>query len=149
MQNRWEQHLAGECQFRIEEFTRGGWTDVNEYYEHWMQKVIEPKRKPATIKGYWSYYRNWIAPYFTTHPIRLHEIQLDTLTALFNEIYLSGKGKYNVMNALHTMMDYAWRSRRIREMPPFPKKEDYNLIEPTIKWLSEDRQMKIINISAP
>lgn len=43
------------------------------------------------------------------------------------------------------MMDYAWRSRRIPEVPPFPKREDYNIVEPTIKWISEDRQMAIIN----
>jgi integrase len=30
-------------------------------------------------------------------------------------------------------------------MPPFPKKEDYGIVEPTIKWLTEDRQMAIIN----
>jgi len=42
-------------------------------------------------------------------------------------------------------MDYAWRSRRIPEMPPFPKKKDYNLVNRPIKWLPEDRQMAIIN----
>jgi hypothetical protein len=31
------------------------------------------------------------------------------------------------------------------EMPPFPKKSDYQLVDPTIKWLSEKRQMEIIN----
>ena len=49
------------------------------------------------------------------------------------------------MMAFHSMMDYAWRSRRIPEMPPFPKREDYNIVEPTITWLSEERQMAIIN----
>lgn len=145
LQAREEQHKKGLCQFRIEEFTGNGWTDVLEYYEQWMQEVIEPKRRPATIKGYWSYYRTWIKPFFNQNPVRLHEIQLDTLTKLLNFITLSGKGKYNVMNALHSMMDYAWRSRRIPEMPPFPKKEDYNIVIPTIKWLSGERQMAVIN----
>ena len=145
IQSRKEDSLEGKCLFRIEEFTGQGWTDVNEYYGEWMREVIEPKRKPATIKGYWSYYRNWISPFFNNSNARLHEIQLDTLTALLNSIRLSGKGKLNVMMAFHSMMDYAWRSRRIPEMPPFPKREDYNIVEPTIKWLSEDRQMAIIN----
>lgn len=135
----------GLCTFRIERFTGKLTTDVPEYYETWMRHVIEPKRKPATIKGYWSYYHNWIKPFFENHRILLHEIQLDTLTALLNFIALSGKGKYNVMNALHSMMDYAWRSKRIPEMPPFPKKADYNIVEPTIKWLPESRQMAVIN----
>lgn len=135
----------GLCQFRIERFTGQLSTDVPEYYEKWMKDVIEPKRKPATIKGYWSYHRNWIKPFFERHKILLHEIQLDTLNALLNSITLTGKGKYNVMNAMHSMMDYAWRSKRIPEMPPFPKKEDYNIVEPTIKWLREDRQMAVID----
>jgi integrase len=49
------------------------------------------------------------------------------------------------MMAFHSMMDYAWRSKRIPAVPPFPKIEDYNMVEPTIKWLSEERQMSIIN----
>lgn len=145
LQSREEEHKAGLATFRIEEFTGKGWTDAIEYFEEWMREVVEPKRKPATVKGYWSYFRNWIRPFFEKHPVRLHEIQLDTLTKLLNFIDLSGKGKMNVMMCLHSMMDYAWRSKRIPEMPPFPKREDYNVVEPTIKWLSEDRQMKIID----
>jgi len=145
IQSRLEDHLDGKCQFRIEEFIGKGWTDVLEYYEDWMENVIEPKRTPATIKGYWSYYRNWIKPFFKENPVRLHEIQLDTLTKLLNYITLTGKGKLNVMMALRSMMDYAWRSRRIQAVPPFPKRDDYNIVEPTIKWISEDRQLAIIN----
>jgi len=145
LQRREEEHKAGLCVFRIEEFTGKGWTDVNEYFEEWMRDVVEPKRKPATIKGYWSYYRNWIRPFFEAHPVRLHEIQLDTLTKFLNYIRLTGKGKMNVMMALHSMMDYAWRSKRIPELPPFPRREDFNIVEPTIKWLPEERQMSIIS----
>lgn len=145
LQRREEEHKAGIAVFRIEEFSGQGWTDVVEYYEQWMRDVIEPKRKPATVKGYWSYFRNWIKPFFQKHPVRLHEIQLDTLTKLLNYIDLSGKGKQNVLMAMHSMMDYAWRSRRIPEMPPFPRREDYNIVEPVIKWLPETRQMAIIN----
>jgi integrase len=145
IQSRWEDHLQGLCQFRIEEFIGKGWTDVIEFYEEWLQEVISPKKKPATTKGYRSYLKNWIKPFFEKNPVRLHEIQLDTLNKLLNSIKLSGKGKLNVMMALHSMMDYAWRSRRIPEMPPFPKKEDYNIVQPSIKWLPEDRQMMIIN----
>ena len=60
VQSRYEDYIDGKCQFDIAEFTGRRYTDVGDYYEQWMQNVIEPKRKPATIKGYWSYYRNWI-----------------------------------------------------------------------------------------
>ena len=143
MQGRWEQHSQGICQFRIDEFTGKRWTDVNGFFEDWLK--TKAKKKPATYKGYKSYFRNWIKPFFEKHPIMLHEIQLDTLDKLLDSIELNPKGKYNVMNCFHTFMDYAWRSKRIPEMPPFPKKSDYQLVEPTIKWLPEDRQMAIIN----
>jgi integrase len=145
IQNRFEQAQQGLCRFRVEEFTGKGWTDVLEYFEEWMREVIEPKRKPATIKGYWSYYRTWIKPFFEENPILLHEIQLDTLTKLLNYITLTGKGKYNVMNCFHAMMDHAWRSRRIPEVPPFPKKEDYNIIQPKIEWVDTETFWKVLN----
>ncbi len=40
IQGRWEDHQAGKCQFRIEEFTGQGWTDVLQFYEEWMREVI-------------------------------------------------------------------------------------------------------------
>lgn len=145
IQANYEDYLKGKAPFRIEKYTGQGWTDVLEYFQEWMRDVIEPKRKPATIKGYWSYYQNWIEPFFKKFPVMIHEIQLDTLNKLLNSIELEPKGKYNVMNCMHSFMDYAWRSRRIPEMPPFPRKEDFNLVDPVIRWLPEDRQMKIIN----
>jgi integrase len=143
IQRRWEQHLSGICQFRIEEFIGRKWAGVNEFFEDWLK--TKAKKKPATYKGYKSYYRNWIKPFFQEHQVMLHEIQLDTLDKLLDSIQLSPKGKYNVMNCFHAFMDYAWRSRKIPEMPPFPKKSDYQLVNHTIKWLSEKRQMDVIN----
>lgn len=145
MQNRYEKYSKGLCAFRIEEFSGKGWTDVIEFYEKWLREVIEPNRKPATIKGYRSYLRNWIEPFFQKHPVMLHEIQLDILIKLMNYINLSGKGKLNVMMAFHACLDYAWRSKFVPEMPPFPKKKEYGIVEPTIRWLPEDRQLAIID----
>lgn len=144
IQGDYEQYQKGLAPFRPEKYTGKGWTDALEYYQEWMREVIEPKRKPATIKGYWSYYRTWFEPFFKENPVLLHEIQLDTLNKMMNFITLAPKGKYNVMNAFHSFLDYAWRAKRIPEMPAFPKKEDYNLVDPVIKWVTETRQMAII-----
>ena len=122
VQSDWENYRAGIGPFRIEKYTGKGYTDVCEFYERWMVEVVEPTRKPATIKGYRSYMENWIRPFFETRPMMLHEVQLDTLHQLLGTIHLTGKGRLNVMMALHAMMDYAWRSRRIPEVPPFPKR---------------------------
>ncbi len=129
--------------FRIEKYTEKGWTDVIPYFEKWLE--TKAKKKPATYKGYRSYFKNWIRPFFERHPIQLHEIQLDTLDNLLESIKLTGKGKHNVMMCFHAFMDYAWRSRRVFEIPPFPKKEDYDIMEPTITWLPSDRQIAVID----
>lgn len=55
----------------------------------------------------------------------------------------------NVMYCLHACLDYAWRSRRIPMVPPFPKRKAYNIVEPMIKWIQEDRQKSIIEAIEP
>ena len=122
-----------------------GATDVIAYFEEWMKEAIEPKRSPATVKGYRSYFRNWIEPFFKIHPVSLHEIQLDTVFKLMNSIERSPKMKLNVIMCLHEMLDYAHRSTRIPSMPPFPKKEEYGLVEPTIAWIPAEQQEAIID----
>lgn len=155
IQGRWEDHLQGICQFRIEEFTGKGWTDLLEFYESWMSDYIEKKRKPATINGYWSYYRNWIKPYFDKHPIMLHEIRSTTLNDLLNYIIDGlkeknpngnvGKTAQNIIYALHSMLDYALRDERISAIPPFPKEEDYNIIESIPEWLKTKEFWEVVN----
>lgn len=146
IQGDWENYLCGYAPFRIEKYlNRGQWTDVTEFYEKWMKEVIEPKRKPATVKGYWSYYRNWIKPFFEKNPVMLHEIQIHTLYRLLNSIKLTGKGKLNIMMAFHGMLDFSWRSGEIQKMPPFPKRDDYEILEPDFDWLWEKEQMAVIN----
>lgn len=142
MQSDWESFKAGSASWRIEKYIGKGGTDVIEYFEDWL--LTKADKKPATIKGYKSYFKNWIRPFFEKYNVQLHEIQLDTLDKLLRSIKLTWKGKHNVMSCFHTFMDYAWRARRIPEMPPFPKKEDYNLVEPVISWLPEVYQMRVI-----
>ena len=76
----------------------------------------------------------------------LHEIKLDTLDKLLSSIKAGPKSRFNVMAAFHRFMVWLQRSEKIKIMPNFPEKTDYNLMEPTIKWLTEDRQMRIINL---
>jgi hypothetical protein len=78
IQGDYENYQAGLFSFRIEKYTGKGWTDVLEFFEEWLK--VKEKKKPATIKGYRSYFRCWIKPFFKKHPILLHEIDLATLT---------------------------------------------------------------------
>ena len=143
IQGDYENYLAGLGAFRIEKYTGKGWTDVIEFFEDWLK--VKAKKKPATVKGYRSYFKCWIKPFFKQHPVMLHEINLAVLDRMLDFVDLTGKGKSNVMNCFHAFMDYAWRSEKIPEMPPFPKKEDYGIVEPTIRWLTTERQMAIIS----
>jgi len=119
-------------------------TDVVPYLNEWLQD-IEGTVAPGTWCNYRSCVRNHIIPFFEKNTVCLHEIQHDVLMRLLKSIDLQPKGKYNVMMCLHACLDYAWRSRRIEVVPPFPKKSVYQLVDPVIHWIPEDRQMNIIN----
>lgn len=130
--------------FVLERFTKSGWTEVVPYIEEWIE-AVRPTLSPATYKGYKSYLRSHIIPYFKGRPeLMLHDIQLDVITDFMNQLPLQPKGKMNVVNCLHVILDYAKRSRRILSMPSFPRKSAYQLIETPIQWLPEDRQLNII-----
>ena len=134
--------------FRIEKFLRKGWTDTVPYLKEWLE-VIKDDVAPATYKDYKNSINNHLIPFFTDYPIQLHEIQYDVLRRLLKAINRSGKGKLNVMYCLHACLKYAWQSRRILEVPPFPEKKHYKIIEPVITWLPSDRQIKIIEAIPP
>lgn len=129
--------------FRIEKFTGLGWTDTIPYLWEWLE-ISKGDLSPATYKDYKNSIKNHLEPFFSEHPFQLHEIQYDVLRKLLNSINRSGKGKANVMYCLHACLTYAWRSKRIPDMPPFPEKKHFKIVEPTIKWLPEDRQIQII-----
>lgn len=93
IQGRQEQHDRGECQFRIEEFTGKGWTDIIEFYREWLKVQIKGKRTPATVKGYESYLRCHFEPFFIKHPVRLHEIDLPILYKLMDSLKSIKTGK--------------------------------------------------------
>lgn len=130
--------------FVLERYTKKGWTDVIPFIDEWLEKS-KFSLSPATYKGYKSYVKKHIKPYFkVNHHLSLHDIQLDVLTHFKNELPLQPKGKINVMYCLHTILDYAKRARRIMVMPSFPKKREYQLEPKKIKWLPENRQLHIL-----
>lgn len=129
--------------FYIEKYTKQQ-TDVIPYMAAWIE-AVKGTLSPATERDYRNSIRNHLTPFFSEHTYQLHEIQYDVLVNLLGSIKREGKGKANVMYCLHACLDYAWRSKRIEVMPPFPKKGMYHIQEPIIKWITEDRQMKIIN----
>lgn len=142
---RQDQADHGECKFRIEEFTQAQNSAVPEIYQTWLDEDIVGNRKPATIKGYQSYLRTWIEPWFAKHSVLLHEIDLATLSSFLKYVKAGlkkknptgniGKSALNIMSALHAAFDYAYRCGKLEKMPSFPKLESYNLQKRKIEWL--------------
>lgn len=129
--------------FILEKYTQNE-TDVVPYLKTWLES-IKGNLSPATYKDYRNSIDNHIAPFFKTKLVQLHEIQYDIINELMGKIPRSGKGKLNVIYCLRACLDYAWRSKRIQAMPAFPKKKDYNIVEPVIKWLPSDRQEAVLS----
>jgi len=134
--------------FRIEKYTKEVPTDVIPYLKKWLE-AEKANLSPATYKDYLNSINNHLTPWFKEHPVQLHEIRYDTLCQLLGDIKRSGKGKLNVMYCLHRCLDYAWKSERIPLMPPFPERSKYNIVNPVIEWLPEDRQIKVIEAIPP
>ena len=130
--------------FRIEKYTGLGWTDTIPYLYEWLEATKEGY-SPAGYKDYHNSIKNHLEPFFKEHQFQLHEIQYDVLLKLLNSIKREGKGKRNTMYCLRNCLTYAWMSKRIPAVPPFPKKKLYKIVEPEIEWLTEERQMAVIN----
>lgn len=130
--------------FYLDKYVKKGFSDVVPFIDKWLEN-IKNDLSPATYKGYKSYVKNHIKPYFQKHSqLSLHDIQLDVLKDLKKSLPLSPKGKLNVMYCVHTILDEAKRSRRIMFMPSFPKKKEYQLIKKPIHWLPEARQLNLL-----
>jgi site-specific recombinase XerD len=128
--------------FRIEKFTGKRWTDVIPFCEQWLE--TKQNKKPSTIALYSNFIRNHIKPFFESHPFQLHEVQLDTLDALRMSLDMNPWSAYLCMSTFKQVLDYAWRSKRIPEVPPFPRKSEYQIQDKPIRWLSSEKQWKII-----
>ena len=136
--------------FYLEKYLNVSFSEVIPFIDGWLEG-LPGTVSPATLKGYRSYVKNHIGPYFKKrNNLTLADIQLDTIKDLMRSLKntkrepLSPKMKLNVISCLHVILDEAWRSRRIVAMPAFPRANEYQLEEPVIKWLPEDRQLSIL-----
>src|SRR5664280_788954 len=129
--------------FRIEKWKGDTPSDIIPYLWKGFDEDGE-SWSPATKKDYKSSIKNHLTPWFTKNPYQLHEIQYDVLCRLLNDINRTGKGKKNVIYCLRRCLVHAFKSNRISAMPMFPEEKKYNIVDPIIKWLPEERQIKVI-----
>jgi len=129
--------------FHIEKWTGGLKTDLIPYLWEWYAEAIKTL-SPATTKDYYNSLKNHLVPWFEKHPYQIHEIQYDVLCKLLNDINRTGKGKKNVMYCLRRCLVHAFKSNRIPAIPLFPEENKYNIVDPIIRWLPEERQIRVI-----
>lgn len=130
--------------FRLEAYLGPTDTDTIAYLDDWLEGQ---SLMPATYKTYRAAVRNHLVPYFTKNKVKLHEIQLDTVTRLLRALQdrgLSPKYTWNIINTLHCCLSFAYRSNRIKRMPSFPRKGEFHLQKRAVEWITEDRQIAII-----
>jgi integrase len=130
--------------FRIERWISETPSDVIPYLRMWLE-AEKAFLSPATYKDYDNSIKNHLIPWFKANPLQLNEIRYDNLCKLLTDIDRCGKGRLNVLYCLHKCLIYAKKSGRIFEIPSFPEKSKYKIIDPVITWLPEDRQIKVIN----
>ena len=130
--------------FRIEKWKSESPSDIIPYLWKWFEEDGD-SWAPATKKDYKSSIKNHLTPWFKKHPLQLHELQYDVLCQLLNDIDRTGKGKKNVIYCLRRCLVHAFKSNRIPVMPMFPEEKKYNIVDPIIRWLPEERQIKVIN----
>jgi integrase len=133
---------ANPDSFRIEKYTDQRVNTIP-YLKEWLE-AVKSTLSPATYKDYLNSINNHLVPWFKRNPYDLHEIRYDTLCSLLAGIKREGKGKLNVMYCLRACLDYAWKAERIMAVPPFPERRLYGISKKKIKWITEDRQVKII-----
>jgi integrase len=149
IQGDWERHLRGEVLFRIEKYTGEVLTDIVPYLEKWLEDR-RPNLTPGGFIKYRTAVSNYLIPFFRDEcPIMLHEVQYDTLVRLMNWVQGSGKHKKNIVDVMRCCMRYAWKSRRILALPPFPEKKLYNLKDKPPIWLPSDRHARVIDALPP
>jgi integrase len=96
---------------------------------------------PATKKFYEKAIGHSIDYFGEDQDIRkFHHSQLQTF---YNELPLTVKGKYHVLNTLKTMLRFAYQDEIIKKVPPFPKlpqgKKD------SIKYLTYEEQQRVLS----
>jgi integrase len=129
--------------FRIEKWKGEQKSDLIPYLRLWLDEE-KKSLSPATQRDYENSIKNHLIPWFKKNQYQLHEIQYDVLCRLLNDINRTGKGKKNVIYCLRRCLVHAFKSNRIPTMPLFPEEKKYNIVDPIIKWLPEERQIKVI-----
>jgi integrase len=110
---------------------------INNYYQLWLDNINVSKK---TWTDYRGYFRNHICPRIGDMDIR--HIRKMHITKLYNDLQLSDKGKYNVINTLKTMLKFAYDNEDLPRVPPFPR---LSFELPEIEYLTLEQQQTVLS----
>lgn len=111
---------------------------IGPYAAQWIKSLSV---SPATLKFYKKEIKHAVDYFGTDADIR--KFTFSKLQTFYNELPLTIKGKYHVLNTLKTMLRFAYQDELIGKMPPFPKLTQGAQQE--IKYLSYEQQQTIIS----
>ncbi len=141
--------------FSLDKFLRSS-GNVTVFLQDWIEQCQHNWGK-GTLMGYNSMIRVHLNPFFEKNPILLHEIKPHHIQKLRAEIRkprtdkegnplkpITPKGEKNIVDCLGAALRYAYDNELIDRMPKMPTTDDYGIQDPGPKFITLDRQRKVI-----
>jgi integrase len=110
---------------------------LGKYSAQWLKAI---NVAPATLKFYTKAMKHTIGYFGDDQDIR--KFTFSKLQIFYNELPLTVKGKYHVLNTLKTMLKFAYNDDILKRIPPFPSLTQGQ--QPEIKYLTYDQQQDVI-----
>ena len=133
--------------FRIERYLHQK-SEIGPLIDDWIKNVIA-KRAPATKSLYKSLLDKHVKPFFDEKRLCLNEIDYGILLELKNRLEIAESSQKVLFRILKSFLLYAKKLNRIESLPVLPSGDDFTIEEKPPVWLSEERQMRVINAIEP
>lgn len=126
-----------DCTFLLKSYLPDSPISLGTYSRQWLKSLSVV---PATLKFYEKAIKHSIAYFGEDQDIR--KFSLSKLKIFYNELPLTMKGKYHVLNTLKTMLKFAYNDEVLKRMPSFPPLTQGQ--QPEIKYLTYEQQQEVI-----
>ena len=110
---------------------------LGKYSAQWLKSLSVA---PATLSFYTKAMKH-VTEYFGEDQ-DIRKFSFSKLQIFYNELPLTVKGKYHVLNTLKTMLKFAYHDEIIKRIPPFPTLTQGQQRE--IKYLTFEQQQEVI-----
>lgn len=129
--------IDDEC-FLLKSYLPDSPISLGKYSEQWLKALSVA---PATLKFYTKAISHAVEYFGENQDIR--KFSFSKLQIFYNELPLTVKGKYHVLNTLKTMLKFAYHDDIIKRVPPFPTLTQGQ--QPEIKYLTYEQQQQVLS----